>query len=211
MDINQNELDLIENATIAVMKHNHIHNYNKDDLYNDLAVWYFEYKLNHLNEEIETQKIYRNLCIFGNQILQQYMDQKYRYVPYKEIVIPVEEACFEYINNDITNKYILERAFEVLKPREISILSYRYGLTDNEEHTLKATGKKFGLTDNRIRQIEQCSFRKIKNHLRWVLNNPRLEKYKVNRLFCYFNGKDICDKTCKHYKTCKEIKIEKTK
>ena len=41
-----------------------------------------------------------------------------------------------------------------LRDRERKIVEYRFGLTDNTTHTLQETGKLFGVTRERIRQIE---------------------------------------------------------
>lgn len=41
-----------------------------------------------------------------------------------------------------------------LSDRERKIMDYRHGLTDNTLHTLEETGKLFGVTRERIRQIE---------------------------------------------------------
>jgi len=38
--------------------------------------------------------------------------------------------------------------------REKHIIYYRFGLNDGVSHTLKETGKMFGVTTERIRQIE---------------------------------------------------------
>lgn len=42
----------------------------------------------------------------------------------------------------------------LLTEREKKILEYRFGLTDGITHTLEETGKLFGVTRERIRQIE---------------------------------------------------------
>jgi RNA polymerase primary sigma factor len=49
-----------------------------------------------------------------------------------------------------------------LTPREKTILSYRFGLTDGSSHTLEESGKLFGVTRERIRQIEAKALLKIK-------------------------------------------------
>ena len=42
----------------------------------------------------------------------------------------------------------------VLTERERKVMDYRFGLNDNTTHTLEETGKLFGVTRERIRQIE---------------------------------------------------------
>ena len=51
-----------------------------------------------------------------------------------------------------------------LTPREQEILNMRFGLDDGITHTLEEVGKKFGVTRERIRQIEAKSLEKIKLH-----------------------------------------------
>jgi RNA polymerase primary sigma factor len=51
-----------------------------------------------------------------------------------------------------------------LAPREQEILKLRFGLEDGITHTLEEVGKKFGVTRERIRQIEAKALVKIKSH-----------------------------------------------
>ena len=51
-----------------------------------------------------------------------------------------------------------------LSPREKKILDMRFGLTDGITHTLEEVGKEFGVTRERIRQIEAKSLEKMRKH-----------------------------------------------
>lgn len=51
-----------------------------------------------------------------------------------------------------------------LSPREEKILSLRFGLEDGVTHTLEEVGQKFGVTRERIRQIEAKALEKIREH-----------------------------------------------
>lgn len=51
-----------------------------------------------------------------------------------------------------------------LDPREQKILKMRFGLDDGVTHTLEEVGEEFGVTRERIRQIEAKALEKIKDH-----------------------------------------------
>ena len=51
-----------------------------------------------------------------------------------------------------------------LLPREQKILAMRFGLDDGVTHTLEEVGKEFGVTRERIRQIEAKTLEKIRKH-----------------------------------------------
>jgi len=60
-----------------------------------------------------------------------------------------------------------ERLKEILidlSPREQKILSMRFGLNDGYTHTLEEVGQEFGVTRERIRQIEAKALTKIRDH-----------------------------------------------
>lgn len=52
-----------------------------------------------------------------------------------------------------------------LGDRERKVIDYRFGLTDNIVHTLAETGRLFGVTRERIRQIEAKALLKIRYYL----------------------------------------------
>lgn len=52
-----------------------------------------------------------------------------------------------------------------VSPTEYQILTYRYGLDGKGERTLEACGKIYGVTRERIRQIEANAMRKIRRYL----------------------------------------------
>ena len=51
-----------------------------------------------------------------------------------------------------------------LSPKERKILEMRHGLLDGVYHTLEEVGKEFGVTRERIRQIEAKALEKIRTH-----------------------------------------------
>ncbi len=66
---------------------------------------------------------------------------------------------------EITQKMLkeeLNKALDSLDERERSVLEYRYGLKDGNVHTLEEIGNMYGITRERVRQIESRAIRKLK-------------------------------------------------
>ncbi len=63
-------------------------------------------------------------------------------------------------------KNVLEKILNDLSPREAKVLRMRYGIGMNTDHTLEEVGKFFGLTRERIRQIEAKGLRKLRHPTR---------------------------------------------
>jgi RNA polymerase primary sigma factor len=57
----------------------------------------------------------------------------------------------------------LEDALATLTAREARILRLRFGLQDGRSYTLEEVGQKFGLTRERIRQIEHKALRRLRH------------------------------------------------
>jgi RNA polymerase primary sigma factor len=76
----------------------------------------------------------------------------------------------------VTQNLLAEKVEEILStlsPREARILRLRFGLQDGRSYTLKEVGEKFGLTRERIRQIE----REALNRLRHPSRSRQLRDY----------------------------------
>jgi len=92
--------------------------------------------------------------------------------------------------NEMTAHQILKEniksMLDYLSPRERKILEMRFGLTDGVAHTLEEVGQDFGVTRERIRQIEAKVLQKLRDHPMNVrireqyTNNPN-EKKKIIR------------------------------
>ncbi|HFC36181.1 MAG TPA: RNA polymerase sigma factor RpoD [Candidatus Moranbacteria bacterium] len=74
-----------------------------------------------------------------------------------ETIMPDQTASRTLLKNHVAE--ILEE----LSPREQRILKIRFGLGDGVTHTLEEVGQEFGVTRERIRQIEAKALEKIRN------------------------------------------------
>jgi RNA polymerase primary sigma factor len=68
---------------------------------------------------------------------------------------------------DATSSQLLKEQLRIildsLSDRERSVLEMRFGLRDGESHTLEEVGKAFGVTRERVRQIESKALRKLRH------------------------------------------------
>ncbi len=60
-------------------------------------------------------------------------------------------------------KETLNEVLDTLTQREAKVLSLRFGLEDGHPHTLEEVGSRFGVTRERIRQIEAMALRKLRH------------------------------------------------
>jgi RNA polymerase primary sigma factor len=64
-----------------------------------------------------------------------------------------------------TDARLVREILATLPEREIAILSLRFGLSDENEKTLEEIGEQFGLTRERIRQIQEQALRKMRKKM----------------------------------------------
>lgn len=69
----------------------------------------------------------------------------------------------EVAGRQILREYVQEILTD-LEPREQKILKMRFGLEDGVTHTLEEVGEEFGVTRERIRQIEAKALERMKEH-----------------------------------------------
>jgi len=70
-------------------------------------------------------------------------------------------------NTEASRNLLKERLVEIsseLTQRELKILGMRFGLEDGVMHTLEETGEEFGVTRERIRQIQAKALEKLRRH-----------------------------------------------
>ncbi len=75
-----------------------------------------------------------------------------------ETVMPNQSASYTLLKEHVAE------VLNDLSPREHKILEIRFGLSDGVTHTLEEVGKMFGVTRERIRQIESKALDRIRAH-----------------------------------------------
>jgi len=76
----------------------------------------------------------------------------------KDNLTPKEQAIYELLRGHV-NDFL-----GTLSPREQKILRMRFGLEDGKTHTLEEVGNEFGVTRERIRQIEAKALEKLRKN-----------------------------------------------
>jgi RNA polymerase primary sigma factor len=74
-----------------------------------------------------------------------------------EAVVPPEAASFSMLQEQ------LSKVLESLSERERKVIELRFGLTDGHPRTLEEVGREFGVTRERIRQIESKTLCKLRH------------------------------------------------
>lgn len=92
------------------------------------------------------------------------------------------------INYNLSVEMAIENCLSILSDREQKIIILRYGLYNNEVHTLEQLSKIFGVNRERIRQIEMASLEKIRKY------------FKLNQNQTIEDGKIIFQNLCKKKK-----------
>ena len=80
------------------------------------------------------------------------------FIPDEKILWPDQEAARKILSDQISE------VLEDLTPKERKILEMRYGLVDGIQHTLEEVGREFGVTRERIRQIEAKVHEKLREN-----------------------------------------------
>jgi RNA polymerase primary sigma factor len=79
------------------------------------------------------------------------------FIPDDDIQAPADAAAYELLKDQ------LKEVLDTLSDREENVLRLRFGLDDGRTRTLEEVGKVFGVTRERIRQIEAKALRKLRH------------------------------------------------
>jgi len=79
------------------------------------------------------------------------------FIPDEDAQSPTDEASRQLLRE------VIDEIFASLSPREVRILQLRFGLVDGYNYTLEEVGRKFGVTRERIRQIEAQALGRLRH------------------------------------------------
>lgn len=84
----------------------------------------------------------------------------------QEVIANPDEETAEDILIKKFMKEDLEKVLDTLNAREKQVIRWRFGLDDGRMKTLQEIGEMMNVSRERVRQIESCAFRKLKNKKR---------------------------------------------
>jgi RNA polymerase primary sigma factor len=105
----------------------------------------------------EIQKVSQEPVSLHTPIGEEEDSQLGDFIEDSDAVVPVDAASFILLQEQ------LEGVLETLSEREKKVVQLRFGLVDGHPRTLEEVGKEFGVTRERIRQIESKTLSKLRH------------------------------------------------
>lgn len=119
-----------------------------------------EYDIVEIINHIQSQTINRYSL---DGILDNWRHSSFRATVYDEVMGLSYDNLSEVIYHSLL-KEELYKALNFLKSREKEVIEHRFGLIDGEEKTLEEVGAIFGVTRERIRQIESSAMSRLRTN-----------------------------------------------
>ena len=105
----------------------------------------------------EIQKISQEPVSLETPIGEEEDSQLGDFIEDSQAVVPPDAASFSMLQEQIS------QVLDTLAERERKVIELRFGLADGHPRTLEEVGKEFGVTRERIRQIESKTLAKLRH------------------------------------------------
>ena len=93
----------------------------------------------------------------ASRLISANLDDVWHFIEDDAAVVPPDAASFSMLQEQ------LSKVLDSLAERERKVISLRFGLEDGHPRTLEEVGREFGVTRERIRQIESKTLAKLRH------------------------------------------------